>query len=170
MNAVNERMNLFLVQQGTKREEVNEQVCTIIKQIGISTSLNNSDETFGAILKKTEEQMATMSRGINNPLLNGDAVDGSAVYGCDSEPCKIGFHDKKPDICCDNAEHRSEHVNVIPACTQALNKKCADGAASQGECEHRKTFQQCLDQTGVCPDTSISKVSADGGVTDGFCT
>ncbi|KAK0044669.1 oxysterol-binding protein-related protein 6 [Biomphalaria pfeifferi] len=118
MNAVNKRMDSFLVQLVTKLEEVNEQVCTIVKPIGISTSLNNSDETFGAILNKTEEQIATISRCINNPLLNGDAVDGSAVYGCDSEPCKIGSHDKKPDICCDNPEHRSEHVNAIPACTQ----------------------------------------------------
>ncbi|KAK0045837.1 oxysterol-binding protein-related protein 6 [Biomphalaria pfeifferi] len=75
----------------------------MIKQVGISTSMNNSDETFGAILNKTEEQMATMSRGKNNSILKGDAVDGSAVYGCDSKPCKIGSHDKKPDICCDNA-------------------------------------------------------------------
>ncbi|KAK0050287.1 hypothetical protein Bpfe_020348 [Biomphalaria pfeifferi] len=160
-------MNSFQVQLGTKLEEVNKQVCIMIKQIDTSTSLNKTYETFATVMNKTDDQMATMSRGINNPLLNGDAVDSSAVYDCDSEPCKLGSFDKNPDICCDSAEHRSDQVNVMPACTQAFNKNCADRAAWQGEYKHWKTCQQSLDQTDVCPDTSISKGSADGGAADG---
>ncbi|KAK0056361.1 hypothetical protein Bpfe_014141 [Biomphalaria pfeifferi] len=149
-------------------KEVNEQICTMIKQIGTITSLNKTDESFETVMNKTDDQIATMSTGINNPLLNGDAVDGSVVYDCNSEPCKLGSYDKNPDICCDSAEHRSDHVIVIPACTQTFNKNCADGAASRGEYDHRKTCQQSIDQTDVCPDTSSSKRSADGGAADGL--
>ncbi|KAK0056124.1 hypothetical protein Bpfe_014525, partial [Biomphalaria pfeifferi] len=63
-----------------------------------------------------------MSTGINNPLLNGDAVDGNAVYDCNSEPYKLGFYDKNPNICCESAKHRSDHAIVIPAYTQTFNK------------------------------------------------
>ncbi|KAK0040320.1 poly [ADP-ribose] polymerase 14, partial [Biomphalaria pfeifferi] len=68
-----------------------------------------------------------------------------------------------------NAEHRSDHVIVIPPCTQTFNKNCGDGAASRGEYDHRKTCQQkVLTKTDVCPDTSSSKRSADGGAADGL--
>ncbi|KAK0063884.1 E3 ubiquitin-protein ligase makorin-1 [Biomphalaria pfeifferi] len=138
-------------------KEINEQISTMIKQIGTITSLNKTNESFDTVMNKTDDQIATMSTGINKPLLNGDAVDDSVVYDCNSEPCKLGSYDKNTDICCDSAEHRSDHVIVIPACTLTLNKNCADGAASSGEYDHRKTCQQSLDQTDVCPDTSISK-------------
>ncbi|KAK0041842.1 hypothetical protein Bpfe_028740 [Biomphalaria pfeifferi] len=101
-------MNSFQVQLGSKLEEVNEQVCTMIEQTGTSTSLNKTGETFGTMQSKIDES--------------------------------INSHDKKPNVCCDNTEHRSDYVNVILACSQAFNKYCADGAASQGECEHRKTY------------------------------
>ncbi|KAK0048018.1 hypothetical protein Bpfe_022635, partial [Biomphalaria pfeifferi] len=104
----------------------------MIKQIGTITSLNKTDESFDTVMNKTDDQIATMSTGINNPLLNGDAVDDSVVYDCNIEPCKLGSYDKNPDICCDSAEHRSDHVIVIPACIQTYNKNCADGAASRG--------------------------------------
>ncbi|KAK0059471.1 hypothetical protein Bpfe_011240 [Biomphalaria pfeifferi] len=149
-------------------KEVNEQICTMIKQIGTITSLNKTDESFDPVMNKTDEQIATMSTCINNPLLNDDAVDGSVVHDCNSEPCKLGSYDKNPDICCDSAEHRSDHVIVIPACTQTFNKNCADGAASREEYDHWKTCQQRIDQTDFGPDTNSSKRSADGGAADGL--
>ncbi|KAK0066345.1 hypothetical protein Bpfe_004466 [Biomphalaria pfeifferi] len=149
-------------------KEVIEQICTKIKQIGTITSLNKTDESFDTVMNKTDDEIATMSTGIKNPLLNGDAVDGSVVFDCNSEPCQLGSYDKNPDICCDSAEHRSDHVIVIPACTQTVNKNCAEGAASRGEYDHRKTCQQSIDQVDVCPDTSSSKRSANGGAADGL--
>ncbi|KAK0063361.1 hypothetical protein Bpfe_007002 [Biomphalaria pfeifferi] len=93
-------------------KEINEQICTMIKQIGTITSLNKTDESFDTVKNKTDDQIATMSTGINNPLLNGDAVDGSVVYDCNSELCKLGSYNKNPDICQDSAEHRSDHLSA----------------------------------------------------------
>ncbi|KAK0070405.1 E3 ubiquitin-protein ligase makorin-1 [Biomphalaria pfeifferi] len=124
--------------------EVNELICTLIKQICTISLLNKTDELFDTVMNKTDDQIATMSTDINNPLLNGDAVDDSVVYDCNSEPCKLGSYDRNSDICCDSAEHRSDHVIVIPACTQTFNKNCANGVASRGEYDHLKTCQKVL--------------------------
>ncbi|KAK0049049.1 hypothetical protein Bpfe_021477 [Biomphalaria pfeifferi] len=153
---VKEQMNSFQVQLGTKLEEVNEQVCTMIKQIGTSTSLNKTNETFATVMNKTDDQMATISRGINNPLLNADVVDGGAVYDCDSESCKLGSYDKNPEICCDSAEHRFDQVNVIPACTQAFNKNCLLGAYGAS----RKSAGKTCTSSSVADHCHVIKCSA----------
>ncbi|KAK0063249.1 hypothetical protein Bpfe_007445 [Biomphalaria pfeifferi] len=113
------------------------------------------DITAGNMLSKTDELMVTMSRRINDPLLNGDADHGSAVV-TNNEPCELGSHGKKPDDCCEyhNDEHRPDYLNEIPtAHTQAFNEICADGTL-QGECKYQKTCQQGLEKESSQTDNA----------------
>ncbi|KAK0054654.1 hypothetical protein Bpfe_015999 [Biomphalaria pfeifferi] len=110
--------------------------------------LSETDEPRHDLLNKIDELMATRARRINDPLLSGDADNGS---DCDNELCKSSSYDKKLDHCCEyhNNEHGLDYVHVIPAAyTQAFYKICEDGTL-QEESKYQKTCQQGFDPTGV---------------------
>ncbi|KAK0060209.1 fibrinolytic enzyme isozyme C [Biomphalaria pfeifferi] len=132
------------------------------KDEALGTILSKTDEPIYGLLNKTDELMATMSRRINDPLLNGDADNGSAVRDCDNELCKSSSNDKKLDHCCEyhKDEHRPDYVQVILAAyPQAFYEICADGT-SQGDCKYQKT---CPDPTGACAEDITSERSPEGG-------
>ncbi|KAK0043774.1 hypothetical protein Bpfe_026829 [Biomphalaria pfeifferi] len=84
------------------------------------TMLGKTDELIYDLLNKADEQMAIMSRRISDPLLIGEADNGSAVSDCGNEFCKRSSHVKKSDDCCEyhNDEHRPDHVHVAALTTR----------------------------------------------------
>ncbi|KAK0058453.1 hypothetical protein Bpfe_012095 [Biomphalaria pfeifferi] len=127
--------------QNSMKEKTDESMGTMLtktdesmnkKDEALGTMISETDEPIYGLLNKTDEFMATMSRRINDPLLNGDTDNGRDVRDCDNELCKSSSHDKKLDHSCEyhNDEHRPDYVQVIlVAYTQALYEICADGTS-----------------------------------------